>query len=363
MPRRSKCTSKPGSRKYAQLVRIIENEYIHNVRYTAAAIPSVRELCERHGVSHLTAYQAVRCLKDAGKLYGEPGRGIFIKRGGGDATQSAVRRVVFLSRPLVGSVATRYEMEIFSGLHAVAAKNEIPLAHLQERDERRCLDALISSGELYKPETGYIFAFESAGIGEAVQQLERDGKPFCVIANGCFPKARTIELDIAAGVRAALEYWIAKGHTRIALANVAIQTRPFDDRTVTFRATLKENRLPVRPEYLMLSDLFHIGVQNGYALTRKLLTLPERPTAILAATDRMAVGALLCLKEMGLSCPKDVAVIGCDNNLDLVDDFIPPIASIDLHATELGRNAFLSLFAPKVPKPVRATFVHRESAG
>jgi LacI family transcriptional regulator len=47
--------------------------------------------------------------------------------------------------------------------------------------------------------------------------------------------------------------------------------------------------------------------------TRDLLTLPDRPTAIFAANDHMAIAAMMMVRQMGLRCPEDVSVAGFDD--------------------------------------------------
>jgi DNA-binding LacI/PurR family transcriptional regulator len=79
------------------------------------------------------------------------------------------------------------------------------------------------------------------------------------------------------------------------------------------------------------------------------MSQPERPTALFCSTNYFALDALLALKEMGLRCPEDVALIGFDDHpWAAVSD--PPLTVVRQPARELGRaaaGALLDLIAGK----------------
>ena len=56
----------------------------------------------------------------------------------------------------------------------------------------------------------------------------------------------------------------------------------------------------------------NLDVPSGLAAARALLDLPERPTAIFAFNDNMAIGALQAARELGLEVPRDLSVVGFD---------------------------------------------------
>jgi len=71
---------------------------------------------------------------------------------------------------------------------------------------------------------------------------------------------------------------------------------------------------------------------------RKLMTLPERPTAVFINNNLLTVGALLALKELGLHCPEDVGLVGFDDHpWAAVSD--PPLTVVRQPAEKLGRVA------------------------
>ena len=67
----------------------------------------------------------------------------------------------------------------------------------------------------------------------------------------------------------------------------------------------------------------------------QLLNLPSRPTAVFVASDVVAMGAILAIKENGLSIPQDIALVGFDD-IPLAEYFDPPLTTIRLPAFGLG---------------------------
>jgi LacI family transcriptional regulator len=76
----------------------------------------------------------------------------------------------------------------------------------------------------------------------------------------------------------------------------------------------------------------------GYSAALKLLDLQYRPTAIFAANDSMAIGALSALKESGVAVPEEMAVAGFDD-IPLARYMDPPLSSVHVPICELGARA------------------------
>src|SRR5205823_6736807 len=100
-----------------------------------------------------------------------------------------------------------------------------------------------------------------------------------------------------------------------------------------------------------------------------LLRLPDPPTAVFAAADMMAVGAIHAIEETGLHCPGDVAVVGFDD-IQLADLISPGVTTIRQDKRGLGAAATRSLLEmiedPEARPPVRVLpieLVVRESCG
>ncbi len=130
----------------------------------------------------------------------------------------------------------------------------------------------------------------------------------------------SIRVDDVAAARVATEHLIELGHTRIAhIAGNPLDQLAFTthlDRRVGYQEALKAAGIPVDPDLDIEADF---TVRGGEQAIRTLLhrarsagTAP--PTAVFAACDEMAMGALRVLRESGLRVPQDVSVIGIDDH-------------------------------------------------
>lgn len=78
--------------------------------------------------------------------------------------------------------------------------------------------------------------------------------------------------------------------------------------------------------------------ESGYFLTRQIMTQRERPDALVAGNDNMAVGAYRALHEMGLRIPDDVAVASF-NDISVAQFLNPPLSTVHLPSEEIGETA------------------------
>ncbi|MGV9600399.1 LacI family DNA-binding transcriptional regulator [Streptosporangium sandarakinum] len=123
-------------------------------------------------------------------------------------------------------------------------------------------------------------------------------------------RATYVTSDNAGGAGAAVRHLHERGRRRIATIAGPGRTHPGAERLAGYRAALTALGLPVRDEYVVEGD-FYLG--GGHAAMRRLLALDERPDAVFAAGDEMAIGAVRAALEAGLDVPGDVAVAGFDD--------------------------------------------------
>jgi LacI family transcriptional regulator len=119
-----------------------------------------------------------------------------------------------------------------------------------------------------------------------------------------------VEADEQYGARLAVEHLAHLGHRRIAFINGPKGWYASDNRLLGYQATLAQLDIAFDPEIVLEGDW---DVPGGSLATKKLLSLPQPPTAIFAANDFMALGAMYALREAGLRVPEDVAIVGYDD--------------------------------------------------
>jgi LacI family transcriptional regulator len=141
------------------------------------------------------------------------------------------------------------------------------------------------------------------------------------------------------GARLAVRHLHELGHERIATITGMLGTRPGADRLDGYRSEIAALGIEPRDEYVVEGDFYD---ESGYRGTRQLLELDEPPTAIFAASDLMAAGALRAANELGIRVPQDVAVVGFDD-IGLASLIQPQLTTVrqDMHA--LGAAAAAGL--------------------
>jgi LacI family transcriptional regulator len=142
-------------------------------------------------------------------------------------------------------------------------------------------------------------------------------------------------IDNYGGGFTATEHLIKLGHRRIACITGPSPVTLSAERVTGYRDALAKNNLQYDPSLVLRGD-FH--QETGYAQTRALLSLSERPTAIFACNDLMAMGALRAAFEMGLRVPQDLSIVGFDD-FDFASFTIPPLTTIAQPKDEMGRLA------------------------
>jgi len=132
----------------------------------------------------------------------------------------------------------------------------------------------------------------------------------CVVVSARAEGMPSVCADNTAGIFAAMDWLYAHGHRRFGFVGGAPAFYDAQQRLLAFRQYLKEHQLPLRREWLAERDFTARGAVSG---ARAMLTLSERPTAVLAANDETAAGVLQVAQELGLRVPEDVSVVGFDD--------------------------------------------------
>jgi LacI family transcriptional regulator len=141
--------------------------------------------------------------------------------------------------------------------------------------------------------------------------------------------------DNARGAGLAIEHLHELGHDRIATINGPTQTRVGMDRLMGYRQALGRLGLPYRDDYVRDGDFYF---ESGSIAMQELLSLPEPPTAVFAASDLMAAGAIRAVEQAGLAVPADIAVVGFDD-IQLAAMMQPALTTIRQNKLGLGSAA------------------------
>lgn len=137
------------------------------------------------------------------------------------------------------------------------------------------------------------------------------------------------------GARAMVGHLISIGHKRIAIIKGSAGNFDAAERLRGYHAALGEAGIVADRSLEKNGDFTEAG---GYDAALELLAEPKRPTAVFAANDSMAIGALSAFRESGVKVPRDIAVAGFDD-IPLARFMDPPLSSVRVPISDLGATA------------------------
>jgi LacI family transcriptional regulator len=179
-----------------------------------------------------------------------------------------------------------------------------------------------------------------------IRYLQAQNFPF--VAHGRTATRRAyafVDADGESAMEHATRRLIGLGHDRIALINARPSLMFARHRAQGWRGALAAEGIAPGP--MLAADATE---ENGYLLARRLLELPQRPTAILCATDRLAVGALRAIASAGLVVPRDISVIGYDD-LPIATYSDPPLTTVAMPVRRMAARLVAVLTARIAGEP------------
>ncbi|MCM3611888.1 LacI family DNA-binding transcriptional regulator [Planococcus sp. MERTA32b] len=134
----------------------------------------------------------------------------------------------------------------------------------------------------------------------------------------------------------AVKHLLQIGHTKIALMNTDEKFLYARERKMGYERALKEHGIEMNNNYIFYTK--DLGFENGQQAMKKILNLKQRPTAVFAVSDLLAIGALKEINASGLSVPGDMAVVGFDK-IDFSNMTNPTLTTIAQPMYKMGTTA------------------------
>jgi LacI family transcriptional regulator len=163
----------------------------------------------------------------------------------------------------------------------------------------------------------------------------------------------TVSIANFEGSRAVTRHLLALGHRRIAMILGAVGNFDAAERLRGYQAAMEEAGMAADPGLLLAGDF---SEASGHAAAEQILALPDRPTAVFAANDCMAIGALSAFREAGLTVPGDIAIAGFDD-IPMARYVHPALTSVSVEISLLGERATARLL-DALRRPVPRETVH-----
>lgn len=145
----------------------------------------------------------------------------------------------------------------------------------------------------------------------------------------------TVRIDNEGAAHLATRHLIELGHRSIAHIKGPEENILTKDRLAGYRRALEEAGIPFEARLVAPGDF---SIPSGQRGVERILDEGPRPTAVFCSNDEMAMGAIVALKQRGLSVPGDVSVVGFDD-IQFAGSYDPPLTTIHQPRRHIGETA------------------------
>ncbi|GAA1274618.1 LacI family DNA-binding transcriptional regulator [Saccharothrix xinjiangensis] len=306
---------------------------------TDGRTPSISSIAAEAGVSIPTVSKVLNGRPDVAadtraRVEGVIERHRYQRRRARQSSRPALIDLVF------HEMHSAWSTEIIRGveLAAPAERAAVVLSELggAHRPRQEWFDDLLTRRPL-----GVILVLAELDDGQR-HQLATRNIPFVVVdtAGEQPPGVPTVGSANWAGGLAATRHLLSLGHRRIAVISGPTTMLCSRARIDGFRSALESEGVAVEPDFVRYGDFY---VKGGYSHGLSLLDRPDRPTAIFAGSDFQALGVMRAARELGLSIPEDVSIVGYDD-VQVTEWIGPPLTTVRQPLREMATTAAQMVF-------------------
>jgi LacI family xylobiose transport system transcriptional regulator len=251
-----------------------------------------------------------------------------------------------------------WAMEVIRGVENVARDEGLNVV-LSESAGRLSPGQTWVDGVLARRPTGVILVLSGLDPAQRAQLISRD-IPFVVMDPAGDPGEDVPAIGATnwQGGVAATRHLLELGHRRIGVIGGPAGMMCSRARIDGYRAALETAGVEFDPDLVRSGDFHH---EAGYTVGLELLRRSDRPTAVFTGNDLQALGLYEAVRELGLSIPRDVSVVGFDD-LPLARWISPPLTTVRQPLTEMAEAAarlVLDLSRGKQPSTLRVDLATR----
>lgn len=250
--------------------------------------------------------------------------------------QSLRRGVTHTLGFLIGDISNPVFADVIRGAEDLARSKGYAVM-LTNSEGDPALDAKHLHLFLRRRVDGIILSTAETGSPDVARALLDPTVPYVVLDRDTPPNSRVSSVygDHAAGMQDATTHLIQHGHTAIALISGPEQLKPARERVDGFRAAFAAAGLKPPAGLIQIGSL---RPEFGRVQTVELLRGRNRPTAIIAGSNRLLTGVLEGIHETGFVVGRDLALVGCDD-VDLARLYRPPISVVIRDQYRMGQVA------------------------
>lgn len=316
-----------------------------------STVSNVLNFKSERGYSDKTKKQVIEMADELGYRVGVMARAI----------GKPLKHLVFLASG-VTSLRVKFMEELMSGIREAARDYEYTITTNEPRNH-------LTNVQDFKKEWNEIsekcirlvhskvvhgLIIDNAHFGNAQKQMLEKAKIPFVLVSGRMPRTNIepfavklykrlylVTTDHISGGKQAVQYLLDHGHKRIALISPDFPKNPvgylshiFRERVQGYEIALKEAGIENNPNLILESSLE--DKKTVFSALDKLLNIPERPTAIFATDDTIAILAMNYLREKGLRIPADISIMGY-GNLPVSYMSVPDLTTVNVPWAKMGQ--------------------------
>lgn len=193
---------------------------------------------------------------------------------------------------------------------------------------------------------GYIVMPPLQDNPSLLAQLQDEGVPTVRIAGIGEGYGTCIPIDDTKAAKEMVDHLLALGHRRIGMIAPPLPPKAAESRVDGYRLALEQAGVGIDPSLIVRGNSFHFA--TGATCATELLALTNRPTAIFAANDDMALGALAQAQRLGYAIPHDLAVAGFDDS-PMSRMVFPCLTTVHQRIREIARAAVHTALEGEMP--------------
>ena len=301
---------------------------------------TINDIAERAGVSLATVS---RVMNNSGYVKEETRKKVMDIIEELNYVPNAIARSLSTSKSnsigvIVPDINNPFFGEVIKGITDVADQNDLNII-LFDADES--IKKEIKSLKVLKEQRiqGVLIAPTSSEDdlnSEYIKTIESLNVPIVWIdSNVKYTNFSGVFVNSLKGTYDGIEAFIKEGHRDIAIITGRMNSWSAQERLLGYKKALAMNNLPLKNEYILYGNYKQ---ESGYRLTKEILKMEKRPTAIFVCSNMMTLGCIKALKEENVKIPDEMAIIGFDN-IDILNVVGMNISFVVGPSIELGRSS------------------------
>ena len=323
---------------HKQLISILIEDIVSNDFQPHDKFYSERIIADKYNTSVRTVKLALQELITRDMLYKKPQSGTFIKNNkityGLNSSKDKSYNIIYItSRMTEDEWLNPYYSVIIASIESQLEESgyHFNIFRLSKKspDREKRLFVDIAQNQL----DGVFLA----GVyldAELTYRIAETGIPTVLVDGPILDKSLNhIVVDDIKGAYDAVEYLIKKGHKKIAYLGGMPNERASKRRLIGYEKALQAHKIKINSSFIKYSG--GMNFKNGVKAMQKILSQKDRPTAVFAVDDMLAVGCMKAIRMNNLRVPEDISIIGFDD-LEIASHISPGLTTMHVDRKRMG---------------------------